>query len=275
MNSKIKLYVGLSALVGGSFGAGYFAALKKTEKEIEHQVKAAHAFYAKQYKTGEYSTVETTRDALRKEGELFQNAVEAINDYQTVKDGEELPEEDENRIILDREEEPRRRVIPQKGDLKEVIEHLKDTGGIKQNNIFAGPRPAPHVVLTGEDQEGKEGKEVANVGDVQNVDKVDDSKPYLVSQEVFTEPREEYALVEFTLYTGDDTVANDKDEILDDAEVERIIGSDNLNMFGYLEDDPHIVLVRNDQLLWNIEVTLSHRKYGENVAGFVPEGDDG
>jgi hypothetical protein len=275
MHNKIKLYVGLSVLAGGSFGAGYFTALKKAEKEIAREVKAAHAFYAKQYKTGEYSTVETAREALLKEGELFQNAVEAIGDYQTVKEGGELPEEDENRIILERDDVVRQRVLPSKGDLTEIVEKLKETGGIRQNNIFSGPRPAPHVVFEGEVQEGKEDKEVANVGDVLNAENVDTSKPYLVSQEVFTEPREEYTLVEFTLYTGDDTVANDKDEQLDDAEIERVIGAENLNKFGYLEDDPHIVLVRNDALMWNIEVTLSHAKYGEKVAGFIPEGDDG
>jgi hypothetical protein len=280
MYGNAKSYIGLSLITASSFGAGYLVALgvnaKKTEKEIERQVKAAHAYYAKQYKQGEYSTPQSSREALLEEGELFKNALEGMADYQTVKEGGDIPEgEEDNRIILENDagriiqnvenmsltlEGPRKRVMPQKEDLDEVIEKLEKNGAIKKGaraktNIFADPRPPVNV---GEEQEPDVPK-----------------RPYLVSQAVFTEPNEAYTLAEYTVYAGDNTVANDQDEPLDAAEVDRIIGDENLNQFGYLEEDPHVVLIRNDELMLNIEVTLVETKFGEKVAGFVPEGDDG
>lgn len=262
MSDKIKIYIGLTLLAGGSFGAGYFAAIKKTEKEIERQVKAAKAYYAQQYKKDGYESPQSALETLREEGELFTNAVKGMADYQTVKEGGELPEEDEVRIVENVEntsltlEGPRRRVMPQKEDLDDILNKLEQTGGIKKRNIFADPRPPAAVE---HEHEGAD----------------EPKRPYLVSQEIFTEPSEEYTLQEYTMFAGDNTVANDQDKQLDDAEVDRIIGEENLNHFGYLEDDPHVILVRNDELMLNIEVTLVETKFGEKVAGFMPEGDGG
>jgi hypothetical protein len=262
-----KSYIGLGLVAVGNFGAGYLVArgvyAKKAQDEIEFQVKAAKAFYKRE----EYETPQSTREALLEEGKLFEDAAKGLASYQADKEAgfpeDEYDGPEDNRVILD---EPQRKLIlPDKGNLDQMVKKLEKSGAIKKANIFADPRPA----ITSLDVESEDEPEN------EPEDTPDKSRPYLVSQDVFTEPREEYTLAEYTLFAGDNTLADDQDNPLDDAEIDRVIGQENLNHFGHIKDEPHIVLVRNEELMLNIEVTLVGTKFGEKVGGFTPEGDDG
>lgn len=80
-----------------------------------------------------------------------------------------------------------------------------------------------------------------------------------------------YSSVTYTYYAGDDVVCNERDEILDVSDRERILGETNLDRFGHGSNDSNVVYIRNDQLEMDIEVVKSPNSYEQEVAGFEPE----
>jgi hypothetical protein len=95
-------------------------------------------------------------------------------------------------------------------------------------------------------------------------------RPYVIHLEE-RDDAEPYSGVTYTYYEADDVVCNERDEVLDEAERERIIGEANLSKFGHGSDDRNIVYVRNDQLEMDMEIIRSPNSYAEEVHGFAPE----
>lgn len=122
--------------------------------------------------------------------------------------------------------------------------------------------------------------EVRNVfRNAQVIDEWDDFKerqnrspllPYVIHQDERTE-NDVYDEVTFTYYEEDDVLCNERDEVVDVEERERLIGEANLERFGHGSGDGSIVYVRNDQLEIVFEVIRSPNSYAEEVHGFGPE----
>jgi hypothetical protein len=91
--------------------------------------------------------------------------------------------------------------------------------------------------------------------------------PYVIHHEECHE-NEEYSQVTLTYYAGDDVLCNERDDIVDPADRDRLIGEKNLDRFGHGSDDPVIVYIRNDSLEIVYEVIKSPNHYAEEVQGF-------
>lgn len=94
-------------------------------------------------------------------------------------------------------------------------------------------------------------------------------RPYVIHLEERDE-HDAYDGVTFTYYEQDDVVCNERDEVIDEADREKIIGETNLEKFGHGSGDHDIVYIRNDKLEMDIEVVKSPNSYAEEVHGFEP-----
>lgn len=78
-------------------------------------------------------------------------------------------------------------------------------------------------------------------------------RPYVITPDEYGE-NDEYNRVTLTYYQGNDVVADDTDEPLED--LEDTIGADSLSHFGEYEDDT--VFVRNDRRRTDYEILLDY-----------------
>lgn len=88
-------------------------------------------------------------------------------------------------------------------------------------------------------------------------------RPYVIH----VDEREEYDNYEgvtFTYYDADDVLCNERDEIVDQGDRDRLIGEQNLNRFGHGSDDEDVVYVRNDKLEMIFEIVRSPNSYAED-----------
>lgn len=83
--------------------------------------------------------------------------------------------------------------------------------------------------------------------------------PYVISPDEFGEDQE-YEQISL-IYYADNTLADDEDMVMDEAEIERTVGMDSLTRFG--EYEPDSVFVRNDELKTEYEILLDQRPYFE------------
>ena len=88
-------------------------------------------------------------------------------------------------------------------------------------------------------------------------------KPYPISYEEFSDDAFEKDTI--TYYYGDDTLADTRDEIIDD--VDRTVGRDFKDYFGWRSYDDDIVYVRNERLGLDFEVLYDAGTYQEEVLG--------
>lgn len=83
-----------------------------------------------------------------------------------------------------------------------------------------------------------------------------------------------YSDVSFTYYAADDVLCNERDEVVDPAERDNMVGDANLDRFGHGSGSPEIVFVRNDNLEMVFEIVRSPNSFAEEVHGFTHEGWD-
>lgn len=101
---------------------------------------------------------------------------------------------------------------------------------------------------------------------------LDKSKPYVVSVEDFMQGFSlhpggpEFAQQTLTYYEGDDTLADDKDKVMNDQERLLTVGT-HLSDFGLFSNDPNAVYIRNHKLNMDLEVVKNQGSYSEVVAG--------
>lgn len=112
-------------------------------------------------------------------------------------------------------------------------------------------------------------KNIFENGDQLQIDKSDRSpeKPYVVDLDEYMGNPNEHDQISLTYYAGDNVLATDDDEVVDN--VNSIVGRMNLNMFGASDpEEPHVVLIRNEKLRTDYEITHSDGKYAHEVLGF-------
>lgn len=91
-------------------------------------------------------------------------------------------------------------------------------------------------------------------------------KPYVIHLDE-RDDNDAYDEVTWTYYEDDDVLCNELDEVISEADRERIVGETNLEKFGHGSGDAQIVYVRNDNLEMDIEVIKSPNSYAEEVHG--------
>lgn len=98
-------------------------------------------------------------------------------------------------------------------------------------------------------------------------------RPYVIHYDERHE-MEEYSEVSYTYYAADDVLCNERDEVIDPAQRDDLVGEANLERFGHGNPDPMIVFIRNDNLEIMYEVIKSPNSFAEEVHGFTHEGWD-
>jgi len=103
---------------------------------------------------------------------------------------------------------------------------------------------------------------LANLAEPEPADK--DTSCYVISISQFGAEREDYETLSLSYYEGDDTLADEKDEIIQD-----VIGTvgEGLLCFGDQSEDPDVVYVRNERLGIDYEIVRLHKSYQETVLG--------
>lgn len=87
----------------------------------------------------------------------------------------------------------------------------------------------------------------------------DDERPYVISPDEF-DTIDEYEAVSLT-YFADGVLADEWDNVIDEDEIDTLVGEDSLTHFGEYESDA--VHVRNDLFKTDYEILLDVRNYGD------------
>lgn len=94
-----------------------------------------------------------------------------------------------------------------------------------------------------------------------------EEKPYVISPDEFD--TNDYETESLTYYS-DRVLTDDWDNVIDNDDIDELIGLDSLNHFGEYEDDS--VFVRNDLLKTDYEICKDLRKYSEVIGANYTEG---
>lgn len=123
-----------------------------------------------------------------------------------------------------------------KPKLEEAIE--KTMAASEQNECDTEPKEEVSEQLSFDDYS----KVLDEAGYNAGMPKDDDQKPYVIRPDQFGDL--DYDEIEYTLYS-DGILADDVGEMVNDADIERCIGRENLERIGEYEKD--VVYVRNDK----------------------------
>lgn len=95
--------------------------------------------------------------------------------------------------------------------------------------------------------------------------------PYVLEEQEYMDGELEYTQITLTYFAGDDVLVDERDEVVEGDEVDRLVGLDNLKRFGVWYDDPNVVYVRNHEKEMDIEVNRHEGNYSEVVLGLPKE----
>lgn len=85
--------------------------------------------------------------------------------------------------------------------------------------------------------------------------------PYIIERGEYLNGKQWYEKLDYIYYEGDDTLADDKDEPIDDPE--DIVGSRFRELFGRDADDPDVLYIRNEQRGADFEISRVNRNYDD------------
>lgn len=91
--------------------------------------------------------------------------------------------------------------------------------------------------------------------------------PYVISLEEFTDGSEGFEQTTVTYFEGDDVLSDESDKIIED--IANTVSEETLYRFGHGSKDNNVVYVRNEKLNLDFEILRSHRKYAQEVLGFI------
>lgn len=98
-------------------------------------------------------------------------------------------------------------------------------------------------------------------------------KPYVITDDEHFAGELNYEQTTITYFEGDDVLADERDQVIDDRE--GTVGEENLYRFGHGSRDNNIVYVRNERLEVDFEVIRNKGRFAEIVLGFVQHSDEG
>lgn len=95
--------------------------------------------------------------------------------------------------------------------------------------------------------------------------------PYIITQDEFLRADPGFEQQVLTYYVGDDTLADQSDNVIDLPD--DVVGPDTLNRFGQGSSDARTVYVRNNKMNLDFEVVKSDGKYSHEVLGLQHSDD--
>jgi hypothetical protein len=234
-------------LVVNVAGAGYVGwklakrhYTKKFEAELGEQVESARKFYGRLHKTDEDLTPEKLAEKHKSdEDEGADAAADALQAYQASAVISDIrpprpPRQYNKPTTVAVEEEPE---VP-----------------VEQNVFVNGQSDVP------------EGFDLA-----EELTKRDPDIPYVISKDEYFENEGDLPQTSLTYYAGDEILADDRDEVIDN--VEALVGEKNLARFGHGSDDKNLVYIRNERIGAEYEIAYSGGKYSDEVHGFIEHSD--
>lgn len=254
-NKLLVVGVGLLSLAAGAAG-GYFVANRVLEKKYveiaEQEIEEAKRFYSAINKV-DYPTP----------GDMVKDLIDT--------DDEEVPQAEEtDKAKLER-------------DAKEA--YLKYTGNYKSKGGVTVEGETITVTETEETEAGE--KETVTEVVTHNIlvdgkplDRDDEAwekevaersedRPYVISEEEFFENEQDFEQWSMTYYAGDDVLTTEKDEVVED--VDAMVGEGNLQKFGHMSKDMHLVYIKNNKRGLDFEIARSRGKYTVEVLGLEDE----
>lgn len=99
--------------------------------------------------------------------------------------------------------------------------------------------------------------------------KRDPNVPYVIHVDEIDEM--DYQTVSLVYYDGDGVLCNERDEIFDPEDLDRVIGEKNLDRFGHGSGSPDLLYIRNDNLELVYEIAKADQSYAEAVHGFTKD----
>lgn len=245
-NEKVKIGIALAAglCIGG--GIGYIVADRKVRRETEEEIAGVKDLFRR----------------LRTE-----DAAQARKDW--------------NPTPVDESEEEDGDAYSQESLAEEVarlgyIDANRSRGIVDPNYI------PPTDQLSGEEDDvdqdlRKEGEYVRHIRvvnphrDVEDPNDVtqwdrDPHRPYVITESEYRIDRPDQEKISITYYQGDDTLVDEKDAYIPDAD--GTVGLENLQFFGLASNDERILHIRNERVGADFEVALNDGQYSREVLGF-------
>lgn len=243
---------------------------KEFDERFNKEMEEMRLLYIRRAKAGEFVTPRTAAEAL-----LAKDAVDALEDYRAEESDDATPAKEEKPVAgtlvapedeapgkneavrYDKQtrnakaaEEIREQVVTVGADVAETTNAVGEPKA-EVRNIFVNGTP----IVDGDwDMEAEEAKR-------------NPAQPYVISHDEFMENSYEHPQHSLTYYAGDDVLVDERDEMIND--VERLVGTSSLGLFGHGSRDPNIVYVRNENpgVEADFEIALSHNKFSEEVMG--------
>jgi hypothetical protein len=243
MNERM-VWVALGLTFAGGvalgFGAGHYVTVKRLNEQydakLEEELKRTAEFYQRVNKTGDFEDPAKAAEALG----LVEEAADAIRKYQG--------EDDEEVVVA--------RVKDQK------VRYDKVT--VTKEDLEYEPNPVD--VVADEHREAVK----RNIWEDHNDDLIfqdrDTSKPYIINDDEWMGNEPNHEQVQLTWY-ADKVLTDDNEVPIDDL---RIVGG-HLEHFGIGASDPNVVMVRNEKLHMDYEITRVETLFAHIVAGFTEE----
>jgi len=91
-------------------------------------------------------------------------------------------------------------------------------------------------------------------------------QPYVISHDEFLEANPEYTQVTVVYYAGDNTLADEREQPVEDLNY--TVGANNLLRFGHGSRDSNVVYVRNEKLEMDFEIQRSLGSFATEVMGY-------
>lgn len=232
----VAINVAGAGFVGWKLAKRYYT--KKFEAELAEQVEQARRYYVRLHKDSDKLDPEVLAEKYKDdEDSPAEEAADALHEYQGGPTaGPTLrPDRPAQRTQYNK-------VVPQ----TEVP--------VEQNIFLNGEAVVPEEF----DLEAE-------------VAKRDPEVPYVISEAEYMANEGELPQTSITYYAGDDILADDRDEPIDN--VEDLVGQDNLARFGHGSGDKNLVYVRNERVGAEYEIAYSSGRFSDEVHGFIEHSD--
>lgn len=253
-NKLLVAGVGLLSLAAGAAG-GYFVANRVLEKKYveiaEQEIEEAKRFYSAINKVDYPTPGDMVKDLIDTDEEVPQ-AEET--------DSEKIAREGKEAYLKYTGNYKSKGGVTVEGETITVTETEEAEAGEKEtvtetvvHNILVDGKPLDR------DDEAWE-KEVAERSE---------DRPYVISEEEFFENEQDFEQWSMTYYAGDDVLTTEKDEVVED--VDAMVGEGNLQKFGHMSKDMHLVYIKNNKRGLDFEIARSRGKYTVEVLGLEDE----
>lgn len=289
MNSTTGIVVA-SSLASCAVGAGaaYFLTKKyvttQYEALLEEEVEKAKVYYSQLNKTGDYAdpvALAEERTDSDPSGDISdeddsEDESDSTDEEDPVKQAERVEYHKVARNYVGDDTVPERH-IP-KRDLPRPVSHPEEGESMESFEKRLMKQAADEVKHKAE-VSGEEDIVRQNIFDTHGrhpeVEELDtsrrgDGRPYILTLQEFNDGDPEYDQNTLTYYEGDNVLADERDQPINNG-IETIVGGEGNLRFGHWSEDANVLYIRNDELQIDFEIVRSFGKFAVEVLGFGSE----